>query len=1223
MNQFIERHKYLLLGFIIIISGIIIETNVFDRRFGKKQARKFESVLIEKIKQAKILLGEITIDPEEDSATLSNLENYITSNQLLFESRGISLGFFKDEKLLFWSDNETSFPQTFTQEKFNYKTVHAGHGWYFVQQKRVKNCTLVALSLIKREYPYKNAFLEDAYHHDFNMTAAVKLSPARIPGYYSIYDREGHYLLSLSAEKVRNSNEMQRSISVILYLVGLTIVLLFSHYTVQKTRNNIKFAIGNGIFVVSVITLRWIMYTYKIPYIFHSSPLFDPTYFAYSDFLPSLGDLLINTMILLFFSIQVVFILKRIRIKIPQQTKIPIAILSSSVMFVGLYYMILIIDTLIHNSNITLEPYKILEIDFFSFVAYLIIASLLNAYLILCNSIVQFFRKSIDSISVSSSFIIVIVAVLVLSWSGSIAIDLYIPLIFFVLQASAVYINYYNTGGFTLRLKLPMVIFLSFFIVGYVQKNISTKKNNIKRIYAENLENEQDPVTEILLIELESKIAKDSSLQKMMRERYISESSITNHLQKKYFSGFLSKYDLHVTVCKPDLFSRKFRSVYTCKEHFKSIISHLGTSLESKNIHFINNNDGSISYLITIKQKRYGTLYIELSSRFSSEELGYPELLLDRSISGNKLFSTFSFAKYKDGKLITQKGEYSYSITDKHFRKLLSGNSAYIHYDGYDHYLYLANPDLLIAVSSPQTKLFDKIISFSYIFLFLFTLAIIGELAKFTQKKIQYSGLNFKLKIQFAIVGVLLVSLVLIGASLIWLNNNEYLNAQYLEANEKINSVIVELEHRLGSRDSLKADDAEYAAYLLNKFATVFFADMHLYDLDGQLLASSRPEVFKHGLTGNQMNHAAFFALSIQNKVSFMHKENIGDMTFLSSYALIKNDDNQPLAYINLPYFTKQQNLSDRLSSLAATLINIFVLMILLSVATAIFVANKVTYPLQLLKNKISSISLGTKNEIIEWESQDEIGSLITDYNRMVRELEDSAEKLAESERLRAWHQMARQVAHEIKNPLTPMKLNIQLLKRAWENNDNSFEERLNKVATSLIEQIDALANTASEFSNFSQFQKHNCNNIDVAPLLDHACTLFSGMPKIDIITVFSDKEPMIVYADKEKLLRVFNNIIKNAIQAIPKDHLGEIIISLRKDDENALITVRDNGNGIPPAQQEKLFEPSFTTKSSGMGLGLGIVKNIIDTMGAQIWFESKENIGTQFYIKIPLVQQT
>lgn len=267
----------------------------------------------------------------------------------------------------------------------------------------------------------------------------------------------------------------------------------------------------------------------------------------------------------------------------------------------------------------------------------------------------------------------------------------------------------------------------------------------------------------------------------------------------------------------------------------------------------------------------------------------------------------------------------------------------------------------------------------------------------------------------------------------------------------------------------------------------------------------------------------------------------------------------------------------------------------------------------------MSGIRLGSANEQIEYRKNDEIGQLVKEYNRMIDELALSAGKLAQSERGTAWREMARQVAHEIKNPLTPMNLSVQHLQRTLMEKGGSDKEFVDRISGTLIQQIDTLANIATAFSDFARMPQATpeiINPVDVLrPLLD----LYSEIPTLEI-SLTEKGEDVKVMADKDQLNRIFNNILRNAMQAIPDDVAGKISVNVEKKNNSVLIKVSDNGKGIPDDQKDKIFKPNFTTKSSGMGLGLAMVKNLVDQAGGTVWFESRVAVGTTFYIEMPLV---
>jgi len=362
----------------------------------------------------------------------------------------------------------------------------------------------------------------------------------------------------------------------------------------------------------------------------------------------------------------------------------------------------------------------------------------------------------------------------------------------------------------------------------------------------------------------------------------------------------------------------------------------------------------------------------------------------------------------------------------------------------------------------------------------------------------------------------------------------------------------------------------------------------------------------------------AYSKMVKEKQAEFIHRETIGNLSFLSAYVPFVNADNKLLAYLNLPYFTKQNMLRNDVTTLVVAIVNIYVLLVLLTIAMAVIISDQITRPLKMIQQKFSQIKIGKKNEVIVYNGHDEIAGLVDEYNRMVKELVKSVDLLARSERESAWREMAKQVAHEIKNPLTPMKLSVQYLLRSWKDNRENFEEYLEKVTRTLIEQIDNLSFIASEFSNFAKMPKAFNEEINIVDKIRSTLNLFGNTENVDFVFEH-ESENILVFADKEQLSRVFINLIKNAIQSIPDTRNGKVGISLILNGKMVRVSITDNGKGIPEELQSKLFTPSFTTKSSGMGLGLSIVKSIIESFGGNITFKTKVNHGTTFVFELPV----
>jgi len=699
-----------------------------------------------------------------------------------------------------------------------------------------------------------------------------------------------------------------------------------------------------------------------------------------------------------------------------------------------------------------------------------------------------------------------------------------------------------------------------------------------------------------------------------------------NHLQNNYFSGFWGKYRIVFQDCYPNTEipsdDGPFQRQQNCYDFYNSMLEAGSSKLPGTDFYFRDVQNGRINYLgwITYKlpeQKKELTFFIELESRLIAEELGYPELLLDEKYQKNKLMEEYSYAKYYKNQLLAQSGSFQYSLnfdTYKNRSDRIDVHNHLISIDGYEHLIYYVNKNSVIMVSLPDTRFFDKAVSFSYLFLFFYFILLLYTVTNNFSRIGRHIHLNFKNKIQLSIIAVLFLSLLLVGGGTIYFSIMQYQKKQHDQLSEKIQSVYIELDHKLAYQLGLRTIDLDQ---LLIQFSDVFYSDINLYDPRGNLLATSRSEIFEQGMQGEKMNPVAYDKMVMEKQAEFIHQEKIGNLTYLSAYVPFVNVKGELMAFLNLPYFTKQNILRNDITTLVVAILNIYVMLVLLTIAMAVIISDQITRPLKLIQKKFSEIKLGKKNEQIIYKGKDEIAGLVDEYNRMVKELAKSVDMLARSERESAWREMAKQIAHEIKNPLTPMKLSVQHLWRSWKDNREDFDEYLEKVTYTLIEQIDNLSFIASEFSNFAKMPKAFNEEINLVDAIKSILQLFENTENVDFIFDYESRV-LPVYADKEQLSRVLINLIKNAIQSIPENRKGRIGINAVLSGGMVRVSIADNGKGIPDELHSKLFTPSFTTKSSGMGLGLTIVKNIIESFDGHITFKTKVNHGTTFLIELP-----
>jgi len=348
-----------------------------------------------------------------------------------------------------------------------------------------------------------------------------------------------------------------------------------------------------------------------------------------------------------------------------------------------------------------------------------------------------------------------------------------------------------------------------------------------------------------------------------------------------------------------------------------------------------------------------------------------------------------------------------------------------------------------------------------------------------------------------------------------------------------------------------------------------------------------------------------------------VQEERIADLSYLSIYAPVRDKEGRAYAYLSIPYFTSQPELDQEISNFIVTVINLNAFILLIAGLIALFITNRITRSFSIISDKMKEVNLGRLNEEIVWNRNDEIGDLVKEYNKMVAKLEESAEALAKTEREGAWREMARQVAHEIKNPLTPMKLSIQYLQKSISSNHPNVKELSSSVANTLVEQIDHLSKIAADFSQFANISNTNMEEFDLHEVLRSLHELYRSDENIEFVWRPLRIKAM-VNADKTQMNRLFTNLFANAVEAcIDRD--CRIEVSEELHDGLIRVNIKDNGEGIPQEMQSRIFIPNFTTKSSGTGLGLAMCKGIVEQVKGKIWFDTQKGNGTIFHVEIPL----
>jgi two-component system, NtrC family, nitrogen regulation sensor histidine kinase NtrY len=1148
----------------------------------------------------------------------------IVVDQIAGSRNDLALFIFRNDSLIYWSDNAVGIPDRSGLKSPSTSFDYIGNGWYLIRQADSGSYTLLAIVRIKQEYAFENQYLKSRFSSDFCVPDHVVIHQQE--SQYQVHNLNRDILLGLQFPDRPVFSGRNMVILTLLYFMAYVFFLAFIYQVYQKLRTIFRNRLLLTLFfLIDLILIRGIIFIFHYPQQLFNADLFSPAFFASSWFTPSLGDLLLHAITLLFAAIAVYRSLGYSLSTVKGFTPGRFFMVSGLALFNVLLFLGLTenFKSIIVNSGISFNLNEIANIDVYSVIGFLCLGLLLLSYVFISRKTILLARNLSHSgrVFVLTSGAILIFAYFFLNHNGYQGFVLIFLLLYFL--------TFTNTpspesADFRFANTLLYIVIFTLFSTYILYHQNGLKEMENRKILARNLAEYRDPIAEHKFSGVSDTLLNDLMLAGYLEKFPFHDAAeldaAADYITRNFFAHYWLKYDLLITICDPSrtLTIRPGEVTVNCQQYFEDIIETYGQPTRSQNFYFIDDQLLEKYYLGIAKYAGVSAdlnIYIEFYPKNMPKGLGYPELLIDYRKENKIDWSVYSYARYFEGELFFRFGKYYYAMNLDHYIAN-SAEPGFIEKDGFNHYIYPVNDQSVLIVSMKKQGIFDIVAPFSYISIFYGFLVILLLILLRGFSGFGYFNQGFRQRLQLSITILIFASFFLVGigstAFIISLNNNK----NYANLSEKAHSVLIELEHKIAGEDQIVPEMEMYVSELLFKFSLVFFTDINLYYPDGNLLATSRPEIFTRGFISNKINATAYRNLHHNNRSLFIHKERIGEYDYLSAYVPLRNVNNDLIAYLNLPYFARQDELTNEISAFLVAFVNIYIILIAIAIYLAVIISNYISKPIQLLKEKLSTLKIGHTEQRIEWKKNDEIGDLVAEYNRMVEEIAKSAELLAKSERESAWREMARQIAHEIKNPLTPMKLSVQYLQKAWDEKLPGWEERLSRFSKTIVEQIDSLSIIASAFSDFANMPKSKFKRTELTEIVQNAIGLFRDSTPVHFELMADGK--FYVMGDKEQLLRVFNNLIKNALQAIRNPRKGEVSIHIFTQAGMHRIIFSDNGEGIPADQQEKVFSPNFTTKSGGMGLGLALVRNIIQNSGGTISFESVEGKGTSFFIAIP-----
>ncbi len=1120
------------------------------------------------------------------------------------------------------------------------------NGWYVINKKSYESANgllyeIVSLIPVKWNYYIENKYLINSFTALSNIQNEYDISatPTRTV-IKNIHGKNLFYLKQIKYNIISHDNV----ISIWLRVLAAILILFFIQKLAKFYYERKGFWPSFFILILSILALRTLSYFLPIPLNFKQLELFSPDVYGYNFIFHSLGDLLINSLLFIWLVLFIRFHYRFQYVETNFNTKFKRYAFVGAVSLLMIAITILcgnIVRSLVSDSQISFDVINFFTLSIYSVVGFIVLSCIATGYFFLIQILLQPIKKIIQHNWFLLYVFIAVIGLLFLTLtfhSQFVMFNLCLLawLLFFIylLNKVSLAIDTYNL------ISSRFIFWLFFFSVSITAAIViqnRKKEREQRKHFAENIANRADPAGERIISIILSDFNNDALLSIFSRFKNPYQNKILkDSLINENFSGYLNKYDTRIYTFDANeaplynLDSTNFNSL-------NAIIQTQGKKTEIPDLYYYDISYDRFNYIskkeITDSTgKRKGYIFIVSTPKKYKSDALYPELFSKGSANSIESSSVYAFAIYNDNQLSSSNNDYPFPTM------IDPGSFTYndfmiINRNGYEELWYRANEDKVVVIARQDDFFIESITLFAYLFCsFLVITVLFNFLNKILGSKIKSE--NFRYFWQFTIrnqvhgtiIVISIFSFLVIGITTILF----FISRYHSNNREKLSRTIHVMENEIrNSIDTMATANAQMLDFdsvsnekldeTINTVAGIHAADINLYDINGDLKASSLPLPYKKGIVSEKMDPVAFFHLNKLKDVQFSQDQLIGSLEYLSNYVPVRDETGKEYAYLNIPYFESQSNLQDEISNFLVAIINLNAFIFLIAGIIALFITNRITRSFSLISDKMKEINLEKTNEEIVWTRKDEIGQLVNEYNKMVKKLDVSAQLLVKSEREGAWREMARQVAHEIKNPLTPMKLNLQYLQMAIDNNSPGVKKISMYVSNILLEQIEHLSKIASDFAQFANLGNSKNQLFNVNQTLLSVASLYSANKKVSIDTKLYESEIMIE-ADKTQINRLFTNLLQNAVQSVPETRQAIIEIESQLSDHHVTVSVKDNGNGIPNEMYSKIFIPNFTTKTSGTGLGLAMCKGIVEKLNGKIWFETREGEWTIFYVELPVI---
>ncbi len=1175
-------------------------------------ARQYPTVLIRDI-QARLntefekVYGEATAIM--DDSLLASSPSWDQASHFFFH---VSKGKVKSWNHNFYLPNISSLPDVRDSLLF----LTGGRGDYLLfNWAAADDSRLYCLVTLSERYPITNSFLSPQVNRLIIPDREIALRSAEDPSGDPVM-KNGKVLFKVLAGQ---QDKRESWVSFLLISACMACILLLireMHVLVRKMAGeDVSFVT----IIVSLLFLRAGMEQISWPSLLLHSDLFDPRKFASSSINASMGDLFINALIVLILMGYLFTSFRRFRIvqwalDSKGGARWIAGIVALSLCFFGWLFAYNFVEVIYHNSSESLDITQSLQFDTVRIFAMISVAlGCLSSFLFI-HVLILLVQ---DLLPGRLSFISALAVAALLFWfyyfsaEREFHVTLVTGVFFLILLRVLNLRREIFTYSFSLFLYLICMVLSFSFQTAWAARIFGEERqvNNQMR-FGKDFLTDRDFLGEYLLHEAGRQIESDPFVQARMSGPVYGNNAVMDRIRGIYLSRYFDRYETSIEI---------YNEV-PGKTQLVDFLPKGYTPTGYPGIGYANTTEGKASkgYYVIIPvggQHISGYILLQLTLKRIIPNSVYPELLVDNRFSQIYRSKDFSYAIYSHGALLNSFGAYNYD-RDFSFEKMgpdLFGRGIR---DGNYYHVAIESPDEAVAVVSALVlSTSATVANFSYWFVLGLAILFIAQGANGLYSIFNGQPVSFAARIQiFVFLSFLLpaVAISIITLTLIGKSSEEGIQNEFLDRSTGISQSLAEI-----IEDKVDASGGTGLERWIEENAASSKLDINVFSADGTLMATSQPALLDNQLISPLMDHAAWKRLVLDKEVRTVTNEKIGKLEYNCAYSAIQSPGSGKLiAIVGLPFFESALFMQRSQVRILSSILVVFVLTFILFSFLSYWASRSLTLPIRFITGMLGKTTLTGQNAPLQWNSSDEIGMLIKEYNRMVRNLEESREALAKNEKELAWREMARQVAHEIKNPLTPMRLTLQQMERNLLSG-NLSEEKSRRSVEVLLKQVDILNQIADSFSLFAKMPTAAEGPVDMNGLVQSTVNLLSsGTAEFKFQ---SDSRPLLVKADQPALSRAFANILINAMQAGKEgQEVVHIDIRVSSEDQNILVTIRDDGRGMAREVQEKIFQPHFTTKESGSGLGLAMARQIIDQAGGRIWFESEVNKGTSFFVKLP-----